>query len=196
MIKKEGILKRLKNIEDENKVKNKVENKDIKEVTDFVDQPLSFETKELINEIKTIQKNVDYRKLKIKGGNNADYDFSDCRTFKELFRDLYYRNITIDEAESKQEEFNVVLHLLKRYSPKHDKYVTLKNNLVDNASRFYKGREKTIEGFKNGVFPFYYDKGHEERMEFEEEEEEEKEQKETKTDIDDLVNTLLKKKQT
>ena len=31
--KKEGLLKRLKNIEDENKVKNKVENKDIKEVT-------------------------------------------------------------------------------------------------------------------------------------------------------------------
>ena len=33
--KKEGILKWLKNIKDE----NKVENKDIKEVTDFVDQP-------------------------------------------------------------------------------------------------------------------------------------------------------------
>ena len=53
--KKEGLLKRLKNIEDENKVKNK----DIKEVTDFVDQPLSFEARELIKEIKTIQKNVD-----------------------------------------------------------------------------------------------------------------------------------------
>ena len=37
--KKEGILKRLKNIEDENKVKNKVENKDMQEVTDFVNQP-------------------------------------------------------------------------------------------------------------------------------------------------------------
>ena len=63
--KKEGILKRLKNIEDENKVKNK----DIKEVTDFVNQPLSFEPKELINEIKKIQKNVDYRKLEIIGGD-------------------------------------------------------------------------------------------------------------------------------
>ena len=58
--KKEGLLKRLKNIEDENKVKNKAENKNIKELTGFVDKPLSFEAKELINEIKTIQKNVDY----------------------------------------------------------------------------------------------------------------------------------------
>ena len=48
--KKEGILKRLKNIEDENKVKNK----DIKEVTDFVNRLLSFEAKELINEIKNM----------------------------------------------------------------------------------------------------------------------------------------------
>ena len=53
--KKEGLLKRLKNIEDTNKV-NKVKNKDIIEVTDFVNQPLSFKAKELMSEIKTIQK--------------------------------------------------------------------------------------------------------------------------------------------
>ena len=64
--KKEGLLKRLKNIEDKNKVENKVENKDIKEVTDFVDQSLSSEAEELLEEIKTVQKNVNYRKLKIK----------------------------------------------------------------------------------------------------------------------------------
>ena len=48
----------MKNIEDKNeillKVKNKTEN--IKEVTDFVDQPLSFEAKELTEEIKVIKK--------------------------------------------------------------------------------------------------------------------------------------------
>ena len=38
--KKEVILKRLKNIEVESKVKNKVKNKHIKEVTGFVNQPL------------------------------------------------------------------------------------------------------------------------------------------------------------
>ena len=64
--KKEGVLQRLKNMEDTNKV-NKVKNKDIIEVTNFVNQPLSFKAKELINKIKNIQKNVDYRKLKIRG---------------------------------------------------------------------------------------------------------------------------------
>ena len=121
------------------------------------------------------------------------YDFSNYKTFKELFRNLYYRNITIDEAESKREKFNVVFHLLKRYNPKHDKYVTLKNNLVDNASKFYKGREKIIEGFKNKVFPLYYDsRYHEERMKYEEEEKEQEEkQKPTKDDLITLNKHII-----
>ena len=96
---KEGLFKRLKNIEDKNeellKAKNKTEN--IKEVTDFVDQPLSLEAKELIEEIRVIQKDVDYRKLKIRGGNNTDYDLSGYKTFKALFKNLYYKKIKIEE---------------------------------------------------------------------------------------------------
>ena len=154
--KKEGVLKRLKNIEDKNKVENKVKNKGIIEVTDFVDQPLNSKSKELINEIKTIQKNVDYRKLKIRGGNNVDFDFSAYKTFKELFRDVYYKKITIDYAERKQEEITGVMGALKRYAPGDNKYVEAKNKLVNNGKNLYKVGEKTIEGFKNGVFPVYY----------------------------------------
>ena len=120
--KKEGVLKRLKNIEDKNKVENKVKNKNIVEVTDFVDQPLNSKAKELINEIKTIQKNADYRKLKIRGGNNADYDFSDYKTFKELFRDLYHKKTTIDYAERKQDENTGVMGTLKAFASRDDKY--------------------------------------------------------------------------
>ena len=97
--KKEGLLKRLINIEDKNeellKAKNKTQN--IKEVTDFVDEHLSLEAKELIEEIRVIQKDVDYRKLKIRGGNNTDYDLSGYKTFKALFKNLYYKKITIEE---------------------------------------------------------------------------------------------------
>ena len=48
---------------------------------------------ELIEEIIVIQKDVDYRKLKIRGSNDVDCDFSDYKTFKELFRDLYYKKL-------------------------------------------------------------------------------------------------------
>ena len=96
----------------------------------------------------------------------------------------------MDDVRNKQEEFNVVLDLLEKYNPKHDKYVTLKNNLVDNASKFYKWREKIIKGFKNGVYPLYYDRRyHEQRMKHEEEQEEK--QKPTKDDLITLNKHII-----
>ena len=92
--KNEELLKRLRNIEDKNEDKLKA-----KEVTDFVEELLSLEGKLLIEEIKITQKDVDCSKLKVSGGNKITYDFSDYELFKELFRCLYYRNMTIDEAE-------------------------------------------------------------------------------------------------
>ena len=70
-----------------------------------------------------MQKDVDYRKLKIKGGNNIDYDFSDYITFKELFRDLYYQETAIDDVEGKQDEFSAVISALKSFAPRDNKYV-------------------------------------------------------------------------
>ena len=59
--KKEGLFKRIKNVEDKNeellKAKNRTEN--MEEVTDFADQLLNLEAKELIEEIRVIQKDVD-----------------------------------------------------------------------------------------------------------------------------------------
>ena len=70
-------MKRLKNIEDKSEehlkaIKSKNEN--IKEVTDFVRDPLNLEAKVLIEEITIIQRDVDYRKLKNIGGNGVPYD--------------------------------------------------------------------------------------------------------------------------
>ena len=58
---KEGLLKRLKNIEDKNEElpKVKTKNENIKEVTDFIKEPLSLEAKNLIKQIKITQKVAD-----------------------------------------------------------------------------------------------------------------------------------------
>ena len=72
----------------------------------------------LFEGIKTIQKNADYRKLKITGGNNVTYDFSDFKTFNDLSKDLYFKKMLIDDAEMKQNEFDAKLNALSGYSPK------------------------------------------------------------------------------
>ena len=152
--KKEGLLKKLKNIEDKKeqllKIKNKTEN--IKEVTDFVEDPLSPEAKALIEEIRTIQKDVDYRKLIIRGGNNIKYNFSHFKTFNELFRELYYKNMTINDAEMKQNKFNSKLDALNNYSPKTEKYIEAKDSLINSAKNYYERREKMIKAFKKKYF--------------------------------------------
>ena len=84
------------------------------------------------------------------------YDFSNYRKFKELFRDLYYKKLTIDDAEAYQIQFDPVLYNLNKYSPKNPKYIEAKNNLLKNVEKFYEGRNKIIEGFKNNIFLVYY----------------------------------------
>ena len=69
---------------------------------------------------------------------------------------------------------------LKTYNPRDNKYIEAKNNLVNNASNFYKGREKIIEGFKNKIFPIYYDEREKFREEDEEDEEDEEKNKKNK----------------
>ena len=144
-------MKRLKEIEDKNEERLKViTNKtgNIREVTDCVKEPLSLEAKGLIEEIKIIQKDVDYKKLKISGGNKTTYDFSDYKTFKESFRDLYYRNMTINKAERKQEEFDGVIGVLSAYSTKREEYVEAKNKLLNNAKNFTTGEKELLRGLK------------------------------------------------
>ena len=139
-------------------------------VTDFVDEPLSLEGKELIEEIRVIQKDVDYRKVKLRGGSNTDHDFSDYKTFKELIKGLNYKKITIDETEREKNEFNAIIGVSENYTPRNNKYIEAKNKLLNDVKTFYDKREKIIEGFKDGIFPFNYAEALEEQMRYKKEE--------------------------
>ena len=65
-----------------------------------------MEAKGLIEKIKVIQKDTDYRKLKFRDGSNTDYDFIGYKLLKELFIELLYKKMSIDNAERKQDQFN------------------------------------------------------------------------------------------
>ena len=101
-----------------------------------------MEAKGLIGEIKPKQKDVDYRKLEITGRNGTTYDFSCYKTFKELFRDLYYRNKTVKETERRQDEFDVTLGALSIYPAKKKKYLEAKNKLLNNAKENLQAERK------------------------------------------------------
>ena len=95
---------KIKNKELLKTTKNKTEN--IKEVTDFIKEPLSLEAKNLMEKIRTIEKNADYKKLKITDGNKITYELSDFKALDVLLKDFRSKKMTIDEAEIKQGKFN------------------------------------------------------------------------------------------
>ena len=83
-----------------------------------------------------------------------DYDLSDYRIFKELFRDLYYKNTTIYKVERKQDEFRGVIHALNNYAPRDNEYVEAKNKLLNKVKNFYEGFLKLLKGLKMKYFHF------------------------------------------
>ena len=106
----------------------------------------------LFEEIKTIQKNVDQRKLKFIGGNNGTYDFSGFKTFNDLTKDLYSKKMSIDDAEKKQDEFNVKLNALNRYFPRNEKYMKQKISFQIMHKPFLRRGRKLLKSLKKEYF--------------------------------------------
>ena len=63
--------------------------------------------------------------------------------------------MSINEAERKQDEFNVVLNLYVHTPLETKNILRQKNELLENPKNFYKGREKIIEASKNEIFPLF-----------------------------------------
>ena len=62
------------------------------------------------------------------------------KNLKELFRDLYYRKLSINETERKQDKFDAIIGALENYTSKSDKYIEAKNRLLNNVKNFWEGR--------------------------------------------------------
>ena len=62
------------------------------------------------------------------------------KNLKELFRDLYYRKVSINETERKQDKFDAIIGALENYTSKSDKYIEAKNRLLNNVKNFWEGR--------------------------------------------------------
>ena len=73
----------------------------------------------MLEKLNNQEKLINYQKVGFIGGNKVDYyDFSDYKSLKEIFKAIYYRKITIEEAEAIQEEFDGTYGALEKYKTK------------------------------------------------------------------------------
>ena len=118
--KKEGLWKMLKILKDKIEEQLKmIENKEskqlgIKSVINVFGDELSQEVKNVLYTLSNQEKSINCKILSFKRDKNLVFDFRDYRYLKELFRDIYYKNFIIEEAERVQYEFNPVLDDLKK----------------------------------------------------------------------------------
>ena len=74
---------------------------DIKPHIDFFDEYLTPEAVTFIKEIKSTEDNVGYDKLSFAVRNKKVYGFNKFKTLEKLIKDIYNRNMTINEAQIK-----------------------------------------------------------------------------------------------
>ena len=123
-------------------------------VSNIIDERLSPKAKDLVAKLFHLEKTIKYKWLSLKVGNSKNFDFRDYMSLKEFFKVIYYRNLSLEDAERKQEEFNGILGALEKYVPRKFEYLTTKNDLLTNSKKLFDGREMILNVFKNKAFPF------------------------------------------
>ena len=85
---------------------------DIKLAADIIDEKLSPEAKNMLVKLTKQEKLIKYKWLYFKLGNANEFDFREYNSLKELFKAIYYKNLKIEDAKRRQDEFMVVLDAL------------------------------------------------------------------------------------
>ena len=122
--KKEGLLKRLKNIEgkDEEQLKlaeNKKEKQlGIESVNNMFDKKLSPEAKNMIVKLSNQEEIIKYKWPYFKPSSVNEFEFIDYMSLEELLKGIHYRNLSIENAENKQDGFMAVFITLKKIQSK------------------------------------------------------------------------------
>ena len=152
-------MKRLKNIEDKSGeqlkiIENKKDNQlGTKLVTHMLDEELSQEAKNMLVKLSNQEKIINYTKLDFRRDSGLEFYFRDYRSLKELFKAIYYRNIPIDEAARKQDEYEAPLAVLEKCKLRNLDNIEKRKNLLNNAKKIYDGSEMIINAFKDKIFP-------------------------------------------
>ena len=81
------------------------------------------------------EKSIYYKRLTFRRDKNLEFDFRDYRSLKELFKEIYYRKISIDRAEDIQKEDNILLDAIEEYKPKNPDYVKKKNRAFGQCKK-------------------------------------------------------------
>ena len=155
--KKEGLLKRLKNIEGKNEEQLKVlkDQSQKQPIISKVKNPnfnkVSFrnllyaKSMEVFNEIRDQDGIIDYLRLSFVGSSKKyTFQFKKFLSFGNLAENIYDDNVSLDAAKQEPRRMENMLEDFIDYSPVKNVYKNQKTNIFLNPKEFYKGRREVL----------------------------------------------------
>ena len=161
---KEGLFKRLKNIEVQLQAIKDQGEKQLREIRNFsksktlkaIDEisKKSYEANKLLFEFKKIDETLDNAELVCTKTDGTKYNFN-CFLFPVKFIEkIYNYEITLDEAKIYQTQLRILMNKLDNdYNTKSLQKVKEKNNLLKSARKLFDGR-KDSDFFEKGTFRY------------------------------------------
>ena len=159
---KEGLFKRLKNIEDKNEkqlkaIEDKNEkqldtnSKSLKSISYF--SQLSTITKELSEKIKKEKIILILKNVCVKT-DGTTFNFTKFKNSLDLASNIYRNKSLLQDAENKQNEIKILLYKLRKYNPTKLKKIKVKEETLSAAEKLLNNKQEVIGPFKAGIFPY------------------------------------------
>ena len=145
-------MKRLKNTEDTTKDQIKSQLKPIENSVNFLNR-LGADAKEKLDEIKKIDKEINYTKLVCVHTNGKAFDYNIFRRLGDFIRSIYFDNISLKQAMDKQDEMEYLRRNLGGYKPRHLDKIRSKEEVLKNAHIFFQGRNLLVYACEKNIFP-------------------------------------------
>ena len=161
--KKEGLFKRLKNIEDKNEkqlkaIEDKNEkqldtnSKSLKSISYF--SQLSTKAKELFEKIKKEKNDIDPEKFVCVKTDGTIFNFNKFKNSLDLASNIYRNKNLLKNAENEQNEIKILLNQLRNCNPTKLKKTNAKKETLSAAEKLLNNRQEVIDAFKKGIFPY------------------------------------------
>ena len=168
--KKEGLFKRIKNIENKyekqlkaiedqgqkqlEQLKNIYRSKTL-EIIDKISKK-NNEANKLLSEFKKINKTLDNADaVCTKTDNKTKYDFNRFSLPLKFIEKIHNYDITVGEAINDQKNLNILINKLNNdYEPRNTKKIEEKKRVLKSAKKLQNARKDIIDLFEKGVFPY------------------------------------------
>ena len=113
---------------------------------------LSQEAKDLMDEIKDVNKDINVKKLVFIGSNREKFNFNKFRMPLNFLPTISNRQITLKKAEFLQKDlYDEINELKHNYKPKNVEEEEI-NGVLMQVNDVLEYRDKIIEAFKDGTF--------------------------------------------